>query len=259
MRALFEAGITPTSLVGTSVGAINAGYIAGRPTAAGVEELAAIWNQLRRADLFPLRPLFGLQGFLGRRDSLFPADGLRRLVADHLGFERLEQARVPLAVVATEVLTGLEVVWRSGPAVEAIVASAAIPGIFPSVTIDGVAYMDGGVADHTPLSHPIVEGADAVYVLPCGIPSGTKRVPRGSVGMVLQALSVLVQQRLRYEVERYGGSKAIYVVPPPDDVAVGALDFRHSNELIDAAYRSTRDWMAAGAPPALEVVSPRRR
>src|SRR5919199_4929332 len=68
LRALYEREITPDVIVATSAGAINGAFIASRPqTVQSADELGRIWREVRRGDVFPLNPLSGLFGFLGRR------------------------------------------------------------------------------------------------------------------------------------------------------------------------------------------------
>src|SRR3954468_14168680 len=91
LRALYERGIRPDLIVGTSAGALNGAFIASRPqTVATADALGAIWRGLRRGQAFPLNPLTGLLGFLGSRDHLVPESGLRRLVLRHVEPRRLE-------------------------------------------------------------------------------------------------------------------------------------------------------------------------
>jgi hypothetical protein len=83
--------------VGTSAGAMNGAFKATRPqTVETARELAAIWRDLRRAQVFPLNPLTGLLGFLGARDHLVPASGMGKLIARNVQHEALEQMPIPL-------------------------------------------------------------------------------------------------------------------------------------------------------------------
>jgi NTE family protein len=157
-RALAESDTQPDFIVGTSVGALNGAFIAARPDPGRIDELAAVWRSLRRQDVFPLGVLGGALGYYGLRDSLVNPAPLRRLLAQHLPLRRLEDAEIPLHVAATDVLTGAEVVLSRGDAVEAVLASAAIPAVFPPVVVDGRALMDG-VSDNTPISHAVALGA----------------------------------------------------------------------------------------------------
>jgi NTE family protein len=179
LLGLAEAGITPDMIVGTSVGAVNGGWVASRPDVAGISALAKLWRSLSRNDVFPTRPLLGLLGFLGQRRNLVPDTGLRRLLAEHLEFSRLEDAPIPLHVVATDVLSGQDVLLSTGGVVDAIVASAAIPAVFPPVRINRRDLMDGGVVNNTPVSHAVTLGADLVWVLPTGYSCALRESPKG--------------------------------------------------------------------------------
>src|SRR5215212_6196738 len=121
LRSLYEAGITPDLIVGTSAGALNAAFIASRPqTVATADALGDVWRGLRRGQVFPLNPLTGLLGFAGARDHLVPASGLRRLIDRHIEQERLEDLPIPLHVVAVDVITGQELRLSKGPLAAAV-------------------------------------------------------------------------------------------------------------------------------------------
>ena len=107
LSALYERGIEPDLIVGTSVGAVNGAFIASRPfRSATTDELAAIWRRIGRGQVFPLNPLTGFLGFFGARRHLIPERGLRDLSSSRHEFVRLEQTAVPFHVIATDVLTG---------------------------------------------------------------------------------------------------------------------------------------------------------
>jgi len=154
LHALYERGCVPDLIVGTSAGAFNGAFIASRPqTVDTARELAAAWRGLRRGHAFPLNPVTGLLGFVGLRDHLVAPSGLNRLIDRHTAHERLEELPIPLHVVAVDVITGEELRLSAGSLRDAIVASAAIPGVLPPVQWDGRTLMDGGVANNTPISH----------------------------------------------------------------------------------------------------------
>src|SRR5690349_6220378 len=197
LEALYERGIRPDLIVGTSAGALNGAFIAERPqTVETARELGDVWRGLRRGQVFPVNPLTGALGFLGGRDHLVPDSGLRRLIERHTRIDRLEETLVPLHVVATDVLTGEEVRLSEGSLIDAVMASAAIPGVLPSVSYDGRALMDGGVANNSPFSHAIELGADRVYVLPTGATCELDEPPRGALAMLVYATHLLIGRRL---------------------------------------------------------------
>lgn len=244
LQALYERDIRPDLLVGTSVGAVNSAWIAGRADADGVDELADIWLGLRRRDVFPLNPLVSAAGLLGRSNHFIPNDSLRGVLERHMPFSRLEEASIPLHVVTTDLKSGRAAIMASGPAVPAILASCAIPGIFPPVTIGRREYIDGGVANHTPLTVAIELGATDVYVLPVGYP-WLNREPTNALGMALNALARIIEQKLDAEVELNRHVAAIHVLPAMDLADVSPADFSHTSELIDWGYKATRRYLGS--------------
>ena len=239
LRALVERDIRPDVIVGTSVGAINGAFVASRGlTADAVDELSEIWLGMRRGRVFPAEPLTGFLGFLGARRNLVPAGALRRLITRHVEHDRLEDLPTPLHVIACDVLTGREVRLSSGPLVEAILASAAIPGIFPPVKWHGRLLIDGGVANNTPISHALDLRPRQVYVLPTGGPCEVTAPPRGALGMLIHATSLLVTQRFVGEAMTLSGSR-VTILPPPCPIRVQPTDFAHARDLIERAYEDT--------------------
>jgi NTE family protein len=248
LAALEEAGVRPDLVTGTSVGALNGAWIAGRADGSDIDELAGLWRSLRRDDVFPTRPLCGLLGLVGRRNHFISASGIRRLLREHLHFELLEEAPIPLHVVATDVLTGDDVLLSRGNAADAVLASAAVPGVLAPVRIDGRDLADGGVVNNTPISHAVDLGADTIFVLTTGYSCALTAPPSSALAMALHAVSLVIHQRLAGDVERYEHRVDLRVVPLLCPITVAPSDFSHAGELIERAYLATRDWFAAGPP-----------
>jgi len=246
LRALVLHGLSPDLVVGASVGAINGAFFAGRPDAIGVQRLEEIWRAVRRRDIFPFAPLANLVGFFSRRDHLVSPRALRRLIERRFPYDRLESTPLPAHVVATDLLTGAEVRISSGPAVEALLASAAIPAVFPPVRVGKLHLVDGGVANNTPISVAMDLGAERIVVLPTGHPCSIDEPPRGVLAMALHALNLLIARQLLVDLERFASRAKLLVVPPLCPLAVDAYDFSHSRELIDRAGESTRRWIEGG-------------
>jgi NTE family protein len=243
LQALAERGIVPDQVFGASAGALNAGWVAGDPTLADLDELADIWMSLRTRDIFPFRPITGFLGFIGRRSSLVSAGGLRSLVARYVRYERMEDAPIPLCVVATEVISGKEVALTRGDSVDAIVASASLPGVYPPVTIDDRMLMDGAVVNNTPISNAIAAGATRIYVLPTSFACALTRPPGSALAVTLQAISLLVQQRLIEDVKELEGAVDLRVIPPPCPLEVSPADFSHARELIHDSRDRAGRWL----------------
>ena len=248
LRALYERGVQADLIVGTSVGAVNGAFIASRPqTPETADELADIWRGIGRGDVFPLNPVTGFLGFFGARDHLVPDASLRRLLADHLEFERLQDAPVELHVIATDVLSGAEVRLSRGNAQDAVMASAAIPGIFPPVLWRDRELVDGGVANNAPITHALEMGAERIYVLPTGTACDLEEPPQGALGMLLHSMNLLVMRRLLVEIELLADQADLIVVPPPCPLRVSSMDFGHADELVRDGHASATEHLDAVA------------
>jgi len=258
LRALFERDVRADLIVGTSVGAINGGFLASRPqTTETAEELAEVWRSIDRNQVFPLSPLTGALGFFGLKDHLVPDGKLRRLLRANLEIDRLEDAVTPLHVIATDVLSGREVRLSRGPAEDAVMASAAIPGVFGPVSWDGRELVDGGVSNNTPISHAIELGVETVYVLPTGSACDLPEPPRGALGMLLHSMTLLVMRRLLIEIELLKDRARLVVLPPPCPLRISPIDFGRSDELMRTALDASRAYLDAidhdAAPVPLQM------
>lgn len=247
VEALYERGIVPDLICGSSVGAINGAFLASRPpTVETARELADVWRGLRRSSVFPTNPVTGLLGLAGRRDSLLPDSGLERVVRRQLQFDRLQDAAIPLHVTATDLLTGEAVRLSRGDAQDAILASAAIPGVLPPVAWHGLHLVDGGVADNTPLTHALELGASEIYVLPTGSACALAEPPHGAIGMMVHAITVLIRRRMFDDILNHAGGAELTVLPPPCPLTVLPLDFSRADALITTARADARAFLDGG-------------
>jgi NTE family protein len=253
LRALADAGIRPDLLVGASVGAFNAVVVAARPD--GLEQLEAIWRSLRRRDLIQVEPLHALLGLIGRRDSLLPGRRTREFFERHIVVHALEDTVIPVVAVATDIDTGERVALERGDAVQACLASAAIPGIFPPVRIGDRTLVDGGLSASWPVGVAIERGATRVFVLDTADLTTMQR-RRGALALFERGIDVLTDHSVelqRRSVQSRAEVEVIEIRPPHS--AVSIFDLSSTAELIDAARASTA--MLLGA--AVQSVEPRSR
>ena len=244
LRVLLASGVQPDFVVGASVGAINASYFAGASNARGVTALECIWLGLRRSDIFPIT-LASAFALIGHPGNVVDPGGLRHVIEANLPFARLEEAQVPLNVMATN-QQGLAVRLSAGPAVEAILASTAIPGVFPTVEIDGEALMDGAVAANTPLRLAIELGASRIVILPTGYACALTEPPKGAIAKALHAITLMITWQLIYELERMPEHIQVHIVPTLCPLAVSPFDFTASQLLIERAAHSSQKWIDEG-------------
>ncbi|TPQ36589.1 alpha/beta hydrolase [Bradyrhizobium guangdongense] len=243
MHSLAKHGITADLVVGSSVGAINGAYYAGNPTLKGVLGLEAIWRGLKRHDVFPVTWRTML-GFLWRRDFLIRHDGIRKLVDDHVPYRNLEDAKLPVHIVTTDIISGDSVVISEGSVADAVVASTAIPGAFSPVRYRDRYLADGAISSNTPVRVAVSKGAKRLIVLPTGHACATTDPPVGAVANALHALTLLIARQLVEELEGLGPEIAYFVVPPLCPLVGSPYDFTRTADHIERAVKSTDAWLA---------------
>lgn len=242
LHSLAAHGITADMVVGCSVGALNGAFYAGDPTLDGVERLGVIWRALQRHDVFPITWRTMLS-FLWHRDFLIPHDGIRKLVDNHIPYRNLEQARLPLHIVATDIVSGDSVVLSEGSTAEAIVASTAIPGAFSPVRYRDHYLADGAISSNTPIQVAVSKGAKRLIILPTGHACANQDPPVGAVANALHALTLLIARQLVNELETLGPEIEYFVVPPLCPLVGSPYDFSRTADHIDRAILSTDAWL----------------
>lgn len=248
-KALMQAGHHPDHLYGTSAGALNATWLAAEPTLEGLEELAHLWTVVRRRDVFPLSASVAIGGVAGWRDHLVSSRPLAKWLRSTVLIRRLEDGALPLTVVTTDLETGEEVLLDRGPAVPALLASSAMPAVFPPVLIEGRWLIDGSVVSDTPVGPAVRAGADRVFVLP-SVPAGPMPRPRSPLNVLLRSAAISVARHDLSSVTEWSGRCQLYVVPVPLVPGVSPFSFGRSFELIEAAYQLTSEWLAQAWPVA---------
>jgi len=243
MHSLAAHGISADMVVGSSVGALNGAYYAGDPSLKGVLQLEAIWRGLTRQDVFPIT-WRTLLGFIWRRDFLIPHDGLQKLIDDNLPYHNLQDAKLPLHIVTTDIVSGDSVVLSEGSAAQAIIASTAIPGAFAPVRYKDFYLADGAISSNTPIKVAVAKGASRLIILPTGYACSAHTPPTGAVGSALHALTLLIARQLVGELEDLDPGIEYFVVPPLCPLVGSPYDFSRTADHIERAIRSTDAWLA---------------
>ncbi len=252
-RALFEQGIIPDIIVGTSVGALNGAFLAFAPGPAGLANLETSWRSMVDADMFPGgRWKAAWARFFVKGDHAFENDGIRRLVEERIGPGPIEAAAIPLGIVATELDTGAEQVFTAGSLTDALLASTAMPGIYKPVTIDGVQYIDGGVSNNVPVAPAIAMGATTIYVVNTTSQGSQQRRPlTRPIDYLLHAFTLARSQRLALEQAVYADKVKLVMIPPPQiDVYVPFASLSFTDRLISEGYKTASRFLS-GADAAV--------
>lgn len=252
LRALLEAGVVPDLVVGTSVGALNGVLVAEDPTPAGVERLAGLWLDLDTSELFGGSVLGRLSTLTKTRTSLHTDRPLRDALEGHLRSRVFEELAVPFQCVAASVERAAEHWFSSGPLVDAILASCAVPGLLPPVEVDGETFLDGGLVHSIPVGRAVALGARTLYVLQVGRIEQPLTAPRRpwQVGMV--AFEVARRHRFATDMASLPSGVTVHVLPTgeperPTDLR-SQLRYRDSAgtaRRIDSAYAASAAYLAA--------------
>lgn len=261
LLALRDLGVVPDVIVGTSVGSINGAVVAADPHG-GAARLADIWSRVRREDVFPIEPLHMLASLRTRSAGVMPARGLVALVTSHLAETDLADLAVPLHAVATDAVTGELVDLSSGRLITALLASSAIPGIFPPVRVAGRTLMDGGLVADVPVDHAFDLGVRSAIVLDVSGPCEISRPPETVIESVAFALRVLTRSQADAHVHAAAMRGLVVHLPTPCTTRRSTLDFRGTDDLIRATRRMTAQFFAerAGQPwPVLGMVGRQHR
>jgi len=143
LRVFLAAGIQIAEIAGTSIGAIIGAYYAVHGHLEGLEWFAAGMNRKRTLAFMDLTV---------PKHALIKGEKFRQQLEEWFGDTRIEDARIPLAIVATKLRTGKAEIFRKGRVVDALYASAAIPGLVPAIRIEGEYYVDGGAVMQVPVA-----------------------------------------------------------------------------------------------------------
>jgi NTE family protein len=247
LGALFTLGITPDLILGSSVGAFNGIFVAGDPTLAGASRLRELWTTLRRDDFFPRGRLTSAWNAVRKGSHLYSNAGLRRLVEREFPEATFEGLVVPTSVVATNLETGQERWFSSGPIIEPLLASTAMPGVFPPVVIDGEPYIDGGIANNVPFSKAVELGAKKVFVLNVHSVFHQRPLNRPH-DFMMHGYLLARAQRYRHEKERLSREAEIIEFPPVEVGYVPFTSLSHTERLIDAGFDSVLEVLKGGGP-----------
>lgn len=234
LRALIERGIVPDVVVGCSAGALNGAALCYAPNLTGIARLGAVWSELGTNDVFPGGKLSRAWNVVRRGTHLFANDGLAQVIDRATPARSFADLRIPLRVIAADLDSGDEVVFARGPLAPALLASAALPGVFPIIHHDGRRLVDGGVIDAVPLWHATCGPVDRIFVL--NVSNGVSdRSMRSPLDVVMTSFAH--SRNMRYELDRRQAPEHIEIIELPRPVDPRELfDFSGASNLIEAAY-----------------------
>jgi len=243
LGALIEHGVVPDLVLGTSVGAINGVAVAADPTVGGVERLTGMWSAIDRSDVFAGSALRRLTTLARTRTHLHGNERLRALLTEALPVGRIEELAVGFQCVAASIERASEHWFADGPIVDAVLASASVPGILPPVEIGGEHFIDGGIVNSIPVSRAIQLGAQRIYVLHVGRLDRPLEPPRWPWEVGLVAFEVARRHRFFGDLAALPESIDLHVLPtgqqvPPRYTDLSQLRYRDTSNVRDRISRA---------------------
>ena len=249
LQALLAAGILPDIVVGASVGAINGAVVAADPTSAAVLRLVELWTGIGERDVFG-GSLLARIGMIARTGThLHPNEPLRELLRRHLPVARIEDLAVPFQCVAASVEQAGAHWFVRGSVIDAVLASAAVPGLLPPVEIDGEHFFDGGLVNSIPVGRAVALGARTVYVLQVGRIERPLEPPTRPWEVGLVAFEIARRHRFVEEMRALPEGVTVHVLPtgdtPRSDLSqLRYRDFSQVVERIAQAYEASAAYLA---------------
>ncbi|MBI3942691.1 MAG: patatin-like phospholipase family protein [Chloroflexi bacterium] len=250
LQELFEEGIKPDILVGTSAGALNASFIATDPTLQGARRLADTWTHAQKDDFFPGN-WFSMLGRLASGKSLFPSDALRAFAQKMIPPEKShfgDLQGVKLYLTASNLNTGRLYLYGEQPdasIIDAAITSAAHPLAFPPVMYQGSQLVDGGVVANVPIGIAIDKGATEVYILNVGYNGETVSDQNNIIEILNRVISMMMFQHLLMDL-RYATKQpnvSLNYIPMNQFASTQLWDLSKGAEMVEAGRRAARDYL----------------
>ena len=243
LRALIEAGVRPDVVIGTSVGAVNGAMLASDPSPTAIESLTQLWTSMSRSEVFSGNLVTRAKTLAQHGTHLHSNAPLRRLLSASLP-EKFEELPVPFECVAASVEQASAHWFSSGPLVEAVLASCAVPGLLPPVRIGGEHYLDGGLVHSIPVGRAVALGARTVYVLHVGRVERPLRPPRRPWEVGLLAFEIARRHRYVEEMAAVPeGTTVVVLSSGTEDTPLVSLRYRDTSRVadrIERAYQASR-------------------
>jgi NTE family protein len=251
LRALLEHRITPDLVLGTSVGALNGSLVAATPLDDVVERLTALWQAAASGrQVYGDRAHRRLTRVVRTGTHLYSSEPLREALVRELGDLRFEDLAIPFQCCAASIERAAEHWFTEGRVVDAVVASAAVPGLLPPAVVEGEHYLDGGIVNSIPVGRAAACGADRLFVLQVGRVDRPLKPPQGPVGVARVSFEIARRHRFHREMAELPATVTAHVLPTggagssKDDRVLAYRDFTAVRRRIDAAYAASRDYLA---------------
>ena len=246
LRALFERGIVPDLVLGTSIGALNGAMVARDPSISVIDKLTELWKGVGASghEVYGDSALRTVRRAVTTGTHLWSAQPLQQALADEFGDLTFEELPVRFQVCAASIERAAEHWFDSGPVVDAVMASAAVPGLLPPAKVGDEHYLDGGIVNSIPLGRAVQLGASRVFVLQVGRIDRPLKPPRRPWEVARVSFEIARRHRFNRELAELPASVEAHVLPArgtssKDDSLLGSRDFSGVQQRIDETYAAS--------------------
>ncbi len=249
LRALFERGIVPDLVLGTSVGALNGAMVARDPSIAVIERLTELWNTVgQTGEVYPTQPLRSVRRAVTTGTHVFSSRPLRTRLEEELGDLTFADLAVELQVCAASIERAAEHWFTEGPVVQAVVASAAVPGLLPPARVGDEHYLDGGIVNSIPVGRAALLGATRIFVLQVGRIDRPLTAPKRPWEVAKVSFEIARRHRFHRELAELPEHVVAHVLPAAgtssrDDSVFAFRDFSAVAGKIEATYVATASYL----------------
>jgi NTE family protein len=257
LRALFEREINPDLILGTSVGALNGAVVARDPSPAALDRLTELWRSTSEGghEVYGDRRLRTVRRAVSTGTHIYSAGPLKKRLALELGHVTFEELPIRFQVCAASIERAAEHWFDSGPVVDAVMASAAVPGLLPPARVGDEHFLDGGIVNSIPVGRAVQLGATRIFVLQVGRIDRPLSVPRRPWEVARVSFEIARRHRFAREMAELPDDVEAHVLPArgtstKDDSLFGNRDFAGVQQRIDDTYAATAEYLDGLSGPS---------
>jgi NTE family protein len=257
LRALFEREINPDLILGTSVGALNGAVVARDPSPAALDRLTELWRSTSEGghEVYGDRRLRTVRRAVSTGTHIYSAGPLKKRLGLELGHVTFEELPIRFQVCAASIERAAEHWFDSGPVVDAVMASAAVPGLLPPARVGDEHFLDGGIVNSIPVGRAVQLGATRIFVLQVGRIDRPLSVPRRPWEVARVSFEIARRHRFAREMAELPDDVEAHVLPArgtstKDDSIFGNRDFAGVQQRIDDTYAATAEYLDGLSGPS---------
>jgi NTE family protein len=246
LQALLEKKVSPDLIVASSVGALNGLVVAANPSCESVSTLRRLWEGLQARDVFSSTVIGQVTNLVRHGTHLHSNLSLRRLLSQTVGERRIEDMPVHFECVAACIENAAAYWFDHGPAADAVLASCAVPGLLPPVSVDGLHYMDGGLVASVPVGRAVLLGARRVFVLQVGRIERKLAPPSRPWEVAAVAFEIARRHQFADDMARLPTGVDVHVLPAGDGPGAFRIRYRSTSAVrhrMEIAYAASNDYL----------------